>query len=130
MRRTGLQEKMGLKSEENIKFRESNYEVTILTGTHRLNPDDDNVDVFVDFTDGRSYTATFFTILNIHTLFEKNRKTGECGWGRYFYCSDMVIVETLTIENIRQTIFDLERTGEIDSAMSLSPYGGEPAESN
>lgn len=91
------------------------YEVEILDHG-QLDPDDDNVDVFVSFPDGRRYVATFFTIDNIRSLFAKNRETGECDGGRYFWASDMIIVERLDRETIERSVADLIRVGEFESA--------------
>ncbi len=83
------------------------YDVAILVGTNPLNFDDDNVDVEIRFKNGSLYTATFFTTQNIESIFRKNRETGECQSGLYFYCKDMIIVEKLTIENIVSTVKSL-----------------------
>ncbi len=56
-----------------------------------LNIYDDNTDVIVQFEDGTRWSATFFTYLNINRLTEKNKKTGECLNGNYFWASNMVL---------------------------------------
>jgi hypothetical protein len=81
-------------------FPNSDYDVAILTGSEELNAKNDNVDVEVRFKNGELYTASFFTIENIASLFEKNKGTGECLSGLYFSSSDMVIVKIITFENI------------------------------
>ncbi|HYE76162.1 MAG TPA: hypothetical protein VEF04_22645 [Blastocatellia bacterium] len=64
------------------------------------NINDCNTDVAVTFTDGRRWTATFFTYSNISTLIEKNRQSGECLSGKYFCASDMVLVDEVSRERI------------------------------
>lgn len=75
-------------------------------------PDDDNVDVFVHFENGEQYFASFFTLKNIERLNRKNRESGECSYGLYFWSSDMIIIEEITTENIRKSVEDfLETSG-------------------
>lgn len=74
------------------------------------NPLNDNVDVFVHFSNGEDYMASFFTLSNIIDLIKKNKQTGEQANGRYFWSSDMIIVEEMTEENIRLSIEDLLET--------------------
>lgn len=102
---------------EYIYYNESGYKITVLAGENTLCPEDDNVDVFVDFVDGQTYTGTFFTLRNVERVFEKNRATGECDYGKYFYCRDMILVEALTPEIIRDTIRNLVETGEYKDAL-------------
>ena len=75
-----------------------------------------NVDVEVAFADGSCWGATFFTRSNIDALFEKNRRTGECGSGLYFWATGMIIVERLDQEAIAATIDALRAEGEFKSA--------------
>ena len=72
-----------------------------------MNPVDDNVDVEVIFDDGSRYAATFFTLNNLHRLFEKNERTGECKSGLYLWASDMVIVKELSEAILSETVADL-----------------------
>lgn len=84
-------------------------------------PDDDNVDVEVVLEDGRRFGATFFTIANITKLFEKNRRTGECAGGLYFWADHMIVVETLTSPVMERTTEDLLQTGEFEHVFELLP---------
>lgn len=79
-------------------------------------PENDNVDVEVTFADGRRFGATFFTLKNIERLFEKNRKTGECGAGLYLWAVNMVLVQELTLRAIERTVDDLLSNGEFEHA--------------
>lgn len=87
-----------------------NYSIIILHGIQGMNPDNDNVDVDLVFDSGERYTATFFTLQNIQSLLDNYKITGECNSGQYFWASDMIIVEKLTPETIRQTVQDLLST--------------------
>jgi bifunctional DNase/RNase len=82
-----------------------------------LDEEDDNVDVKVCFDDGRTYTATVFTLKNIQSIFEKNKQTGECLSGLYFWTFDMLIVQKLRIEVIECVIADLIESGYYTTAL-------------
>lgn len=66
--------------------------------------EDDNADVHVYFKNGEHYFATFYTVRNIESLFEKNRRTGEYSSGLYLLSPDMIIVERLTEDIVIRTI--------------------------
>ncbi|HJT32280.1 MAG TPA: hypothetical protein VJ783_09580 [Pirellulales bacterium] len=86
---------------------------------------DDNVDIQITLSDGRRYTATFFTLRNLESLFEKNRMTGECAGGIYLWACDMILVKRLDHETIRATIADLISSDELDSAcLQIMAVGG------
>jgi hypothetical protein len=56
------------------------------------NEEDNNTGEIVNFDDGSKWIASFFTYQNIISLSEKNKKTGECLNGQYFWASNMVLV--------------------------------------
>ena len=85
-------------------------------GCDSWNSCDDNVDVEIELADGRRYSATFFTLQNIHSLMEKNKTTGECAGGIYMWSSNMILVDNLRQETIRRTIVGLLEEGELDAA--------------
>lgn len=99
-----------------IVQQEETYQTIIFTGEQKLDPDDDNVDVEVQFYNGTRYVATFFTLKNLQSLFNKNKRTGECAAGLYFYTPDMIVVGKLTSEVIRETICNLIQEGVFTSA--------------
>ncbi len=68
---------------------------------------DDNSDVMVTFSDGKKYVATFFTYDNVKTLTEKNKRTGELLSGKYFWASDMILVDRIDRDTIEKVIDDL-----------------------
>lgn len=76
---------------------------------------DDNVDVLIDLDDGRSFSATFFTIHNLRALMRRYRASGECANGAYVWAKDMVVVESISEEVLRVVVTDLIATGEIVS---------------
>ena len=64
----------------------------------------ENTDVIVKFNDGARWVASFFTYRNITKLAEKNKKTGECLNGKYFWASDMILVDEVNRERIEEII--------------------------
>jgi hypothetical protein len=58
-----------------------------------LNPLDDNVDVEVQLKSGERYFASFFTIENLRTLMKRHEISGECNYGTYIRCPDMVVAK-------------------------------------
>ena len=73
---------------------------------------DDSIDVIVEMENGRVFSATYFTLKNIDTIFRRNNSSGECNHGQYFWASNMIIVESLTKEVVSESISDLVETGE------------------
>ncbi|WP_445667367.1 hypothetical protein [Paenibacillus sp. FSL H8-0034] len=76
---------------------------------------DDNTDVIVTFEDGSRWVASFFTYKNIQTLTEKNRRTGECLYGKYFWGSDMLLVDECSRNRIEEVIRDLIKEGDFEN---------------
>jgi len=92
--------------------------IKIFSGTQELDLINDNVDVEVILDNGDRYSATFFTISNIQFLLDQYKKTGECSYGLYFWASDMIIVENISEDIIRDTVFDLLHSGEFYTSFS------------
>jgi hypothetical protein len=65
-------------------------------------PANDNTDVIVTLDDGTRWVATFFSYSNIESLIEKNRRTGECLGGKYFWASDMVLADEISRNRIEE----------------------------
>lgn len=86
-----------------------------------LDPIDDNSDVIVTLESGEQWVASFFTYKNIATLTEKNRTTGECLNGRYFWARDLILIDELTREQIEQVINDLIENEDFEKVFSQAP---------
>ena len=93
---------------------EYNFQIQIVP-THIWDLKNDNVDIEVKLSNGKRYGATFFTLTNIQYIFEKYKSTGECLNGLYFWSSNMIVVEKLTLEVIDLTVRDLLNNGEFFS---------------
>ncbi len=79
------------------------------------NPQDDNSDVIVTFDSGEKWIASFFTYANIQSLTAKNRSTGQCLHGAYFWANDMILIDELTRPRIQTVIYDLIEAKEFES---------------
>lgn len=91
-------------------------------------PDDDNTDVIVTLEDGTRYVGTFFTYNNIESLRKKNMSTEECLSGKYFWASDMIIVDRLDITLFNQVIKDMMDDGSFQTAFQKIPPSAEEDE--
>lgn len=91
------------------------YEIIFSVEFSAINSANDNLDVVVK-VNGCSYSATFFTRSNIDLLMERYKHSKECLSGKYFWSSNMILIERLEELDIRQTIEDLFTTGEFYSA--------------
>lgn len=90
---------------------ESEEKGTVIGGQPLI---DDNSDVIVTLKDDSRYVATFFTYANIERLRSKNRQTGECLNGKYFWASDMILIEQIEREEITQVIEHLIKEEEFN----------------
>jgi hypothetical protein len=63
-----------------------------------------NIDVEVRLTDGSRWNATVCTVAEVQRLMEKWARTGEEAGGRYFWCSDGLIVREAGIANMTEAI--------------------------
>lgn len=78
------------------------------------NIDDNNTDAIVTFEDGMRWVASFFTYKNIQTLVEKNQRTRECLSGKYFWSSDMKLIDECSRERIEEVVQHLLVDGSFD----------------
>jgi hypothetical protein len=74
---------------------------------------DDNIDIEVTLAGGERFTATFTTLKNIATIMERYQKSGECLGGKYFWASELVVVDDLNLDSIRKVVADLLKSGEL-----------------
>jgi hypothetical protein len=91
---------------------------------------DDNTDVIVTFNDGSVYVATFFTYANVENLRRKNAETRECLSGKYFWASDMILIDRVDRGSIEQVIADLLREDSFDTVFSKSASRNDEADAS
>ena len=96
---------------------ESEEKGPIINGVAEI---DDNSDVIVTMENGETFIATFFTYKNIESLRKKNNNTGECLNGKYFWASDLILIDILKRSEIEKVIFHLIETGNFFSVFKLS----------
>jgi hypothetical protein len=72
----------------------------------------DNVDVEVQLNDGSRWNATIITLAQVEVLMKRWAASGEALGGRYFWCSDGLIVRDAGISNMTQVLAGLVEIGE------------------
>ena len=83
-------------------------------------PADCNSDVIVSFEKGAEWVATFFTYQNISSLAKKNQSSGECLNGKYFWATDMILVDELTRERVEEVVIDLIANQEFERVFRIA----------
>lgn len=78
-----------------------------------------NTDVIVEFDNKKRWVASFFTYSNISKLVEKNKITGECLNGKYFWASDMILVDEISRERIQEVIESFINEGKFESIFKV-----------
>jgi hypothetical protein len=89
-----------------------------------LDPLDDNSDVMVTRQDGSRWVATFFTYQYIHSLVESYRKTGECLGGKYFWATDLILIDEISRKSIEAVIQDLMETDDFEKVFRRCDISG------
>lgn len=84
-------------------------------------PEDANTDVMVTWADGSRWVASFFSYKNIQTLTQKNKRTGECLSGAYFWSSDMLLIEKVSRQRIEEVIDYLIKEHEFETVFTQLP---------
>ncbi len=75
-------------------------------------PVDQWSDAIVTLEDDSQWVASFVTYRHIETLRERDRQTGECLCGSYFWMTDLIIINEISRVNIERVVNDLLVTGE------------------
>jgi len=73
----------------------------------------DNADVSVVLSDGRTYSFTAFTPLNLMTLMNQEPSA-------YFLCEDMLVLREINEANVRAAVEEMLEDGNIDRFGVLS----------
>ncbi|MFJ2030651.1 hypothetical protein [Streptosporangium sp. NPDC087985] len=79
----------------------------------------EEADATITFPDGSRRYATFMTLDVVRQIMDKNARTGESLGGRYFWCSDLIIVRDVGLESMVAAIRDLISSGDIEGACGL-----------
>ncbi|MCX5067780.1 hypothetical protein OOJ91_18220 [Micromonospora lupini] len=78
----------------------------------------DNIDAHLYLADGTHRYATFMTTDEIGRVLQRWAGTGEAGGGRYFWCSDLVIVPRPGVEAMVAALGEMIRSGDVDVMLS------------
>lgn len=94
------------------------FSIEVLSHGRQLDQLCDQVDVEVTFENGVRYSATLFTIAEVQKVMDVHRRSGECGGGKYFWCTDMLLVSRLDAQTIRVSVEELIQKREFQSVFS------------
>lgn len=97
-----------------IRNKTSVFEISHIDYSTPLDTQDDNLDIHVKLKNGKKFVATFFTLENISTIMNRHKESGECAFGKYFWASNMIIVESLSYEVISKAVQDLIENDEFE----------------
>ncbi|MEV0974497.1 hypothetical protein [Microtetraspora glauca] len=81
----------------------------------------EEADATITLPDGTRRYATFMTLGTISGVMDHWRGTGECLNGRYFRCSDLIIIREPGFVSMVDAVRDMIATGELESACSALP---------
>ncbi|MDX3105601.1 hypothetical protein [Nonomuraea angiospora] len=81
----------------------------------------DQADATITLSDGTRRSATFMTLGVVSKIMDRWRDTGECLSGRYFWCSDLVVIREPGFDSMIAAVQDVIATGEIDDACGVPP---------
>ncbi|TKK90840.1 hypothetical protein FDA94_03500 [Herbidospora galbida] len=89
----------------------------------------EEADATIVFPDGSRRYATFMTLDVVRRIMDKDVRTGESLGGRYFWCSDLIIIRDVGFESMAAVIRDLISSGDIEGACGLlDPLDGDDEE--
>ncbi|MFG3556860.1 hypothetical protein ACGGAQ_20990 [Micromonospora sp. NPDC047557] len=83
----------------------------------------DNIDAQLQLADGTLRYATFMTTDEIGRTLQRWARTGEVGGGRYFWCSDVVIVPRPGVEAMVAALEEMLRSGDLDVMLNKMDDG-------
>ena len=101
------------------RITEPEFEMTI-PAWEAYEPDTaDQADATITFRDGSRRYATFMTLDVVQQVMDNNARTGERLGGRYFWCSDLIVIRDVGFEGMVTAIRDLVSSGGIEGACGL-----------
>ncbi|MFC1429323.1 hypothetical protein ACEZDB_01440 [Streptacidiphilus sp. N1-3] len=94
------------------RVRTEHFEASFLPNAGEDLESVDNVDVFVDLKDGSRWSATIITLEQVGIIMARWAESGEALGGRYFWCSDGLIVRDAGISSMTQVLTGLIESDE------------------
>jgi hypothetical protein len=67
-------------------------------------PEDNNTGVSIALDNGEEYFAQFYTYKNIISMTEKNKETGELLSGKYFWGTNMLLIDEISRKRIEEVV--------------------------
>lgn len=92
----------------------SEFKLLVMHELDNFNVAEQNID-FNIIVDNIKYAGTAVTLKNIEYLMEKFRASGDCHFGRYFWQSNMLILEEMTIDCLRAALLDIVKDKPLDT---------------
>jgi hypothetical protein len=77
----------------------------------------ENVDVFVRLADGSEWTATVFTLAEVHRLMDRWAVSGEALGGKYFWCWDALFIRNAGVAAIVDVLAGLVASNEVHAVL-------------
>jgi len=84
----------------------SEFKLLVMHELDSFNVAEQNIDFNIT-VDNIKYTGTAVTLKNIEYLMKKYRASGDCHFGRYFWQSNMLILEEMSIDCLRDALLDI-----------------------
>ncbi|MFI6324369.1 hypothetical protein ACIBG8_43075 [Nonomuraea sp. NPDC050556] len=81
----------------------------------------DQADAIIRLPDGTRRSATFMTLEVVGEIMDRWQKSGESLNGRYFYCTDLIIIREPGFASMIDAVQDMIASGDIDHACGLLP---------
>ena len=79
--------------------------------SHEINYESGYTDVIVEFENGDTYVAAFFSFGSLEILRKLHAENGDFLGGQYFWAMNMLLTDNCSRENIEEVINDLIEEG-------------------
>lgn len=92
----------------------SEFKLLVMHELNNFNVAEQNIDFNITVANIK-YAGTAVTLKNIEYLMNKFRASGDCHFGRYFWQSNMLILEEMTIDCLRDALLDIVKNKSLDT---------------
>ncbi len=89
-----------------LTYEYSEFKLLVMHELDNFNVAEQNID-FNIILDNIKYAGIAVTLKNIEYLMNKFRASGDCHFGRYFWQSNMLILEEMTFDCLRDVLLDI-----------------------
>ncbi|ANN18503.1 hypothetical protein SD37_24665 [Amycolatopsis orientalis] len=100
------------------RVRTLSFEVAFLIGADEELDQVNNVDVEVRLPDGSRWSATVFTVAEVERLMARWAETGEHSGGKYFWCSDGLVVRDPGVDNFVRVLAAIHEEGQLTTILN------------